>query len=135
MLCYVKLLGLWWNNPRKTSLIFFWVRVLSSHNPLNPLLVKPSNQTIFLIMAKDKHPWPTVRRAGLVAATGLSEEYIRTTLKSSLQENMYWFRIPNSCRILWNLELVRDWLANGNSPAHAKAVEKYLASLPSSDTA
>jgi hypothetical protein len=86
-------------------------------------------------MSKKIYEWPTVRRAGLVAATGLSEEYVRTELKNTLQEGIYWFRLPNSVRILWNLNLVRDWLVNGCSPAHTKAIEKYAASLPSSDAA
>jgi hypothetical protein len=86
-------------------------------------------------MAKYICPWPTVRRAGLVAATGLSEEYIRTDLKATLAEGLYWFRLPNSVRILWNLELVRDWLVNGDCDAHRRAVERYLASLASSDAA
>ncbi len=32
-------------------------------------------------MSKKKSPWPKVRRQGLVAATGLSEEYVRTDLQ------------------------------------------------------
>jgi hypothetical protein len=86
-------------------------------------------------MNKKVYEWPTVRRAGLVTATGLSEEYVRTDLKNTLQEGLYWFRLPNSVRILWNLNLVRDWLVNGNCPAHTRAIEKYIASLPSSDAA
>jgi endo-1,4-beta-D-glucanase Y len=86
-------------------------------------------------MSKKEFPWPTVRRQGLVAATGLSEEYVRTDLQKTLQEGIHWFRLPNSIRILWNLNLVRDWLVNGYSPAHTKAIEKYIASLPSSDAA
>jgi hypothetical protein len=86
-------------------------------------------------MSKTTHPWPFVRRAGLMESTGLSDEYIRKVLQKELQENLYWFRIPNSIRILWNLDLVRDWLMNGYSPAHTRAIEKYTASLPSSDVA
>lgn len=86
-------------------------------------------------MTNKVYPWPTVRRRELVTATGLSVEYIRTDLKTKLQEGLYWFRLPGTVRILWNLNLVRDWLVNGNSPAHARAVEKYIASLPSSDVA
>jgi hypothetical protein len=105
------------------------------HNPLKPLLGSlPTKPNIFT-MSKQIYEWPTVRRAGLVAATGLSEEYVRTELKNTLQEGIYWFRLPNSVRILWNLNLVRSWLCNANTPAHARAVEKYIASLPCSDAA
>jgi hypothetical protein len=118
------------NNPP----ILLLVKPIVRNNPRTPLLVKPSHPN-FLIMAKYICPWPTVRRAGLAVATGLSEEYIRTDLKTTLTEGLYWFRLPNSVRILWNLNLVRDWLVNGNTPAHARAIEKYIASLPSSDVA
>jgi hypothetical protein len=86
-------------------------------------------------MAKYICPWPTVRRAGLAEATGLSEEYIRTDLRATLAEGLYWFRLPNSVRILFNLNLIRDFLVNGNCDAHSRAIERYLASLPSSDAA
>jgi hypothetical protein len=32
-------------------------------------------------MSKKKFPWPTVCRQGLIAATGLSKEYVRTVLQ------------------------------------------------------
>jgi hypothetical protein len=86
-------------------------------------------------MSKNICQWPTVRRAGLRDATGLSDEYIRKDLQKILAEHLYWWRIPNSIRILWNLNLVRDWLKNGNSPEHTRAIEKFIASLPSSDAA
>ncbi len=81
-----------------------------------------------------QHSFPFVRRAALCAATGLSADWA-DDLKKTMTEKIYWFRIPGSIRVLYNVELIRDWLVNGDCPAHQKAVERYLASLPSSDAA
>jgi hypothetical protein len=35
--------------------------------------------------------------------------------------------------VIWVRDLVRDYLVNGDSAAHSKAIERFLASLPSSD--
>ena len=51
-----------------------------------------------------------------------------------LPEKLYWFHPPGSVRVLWNAALVRDWLLNGDSPAHSKAIESFYKSLPSSQT-
>jgi hypothetical protein len=85
-------------------------------------------------MNNKQHPWPTVRLAGLCSVTGLSKDW-GNDIKKQLPEGIYWHRIPCSIRVLYNLNLIRDWLANGDCPAHQRAVEKYLASLPSSDAA
>jgi hypothetical protein len=82
----------------------------------------------------EKYPWLTVRFAQLCAITGCSPDYVKHTIRG-LPENIYWSRYPGSTRVLYNLNLIRDWLVNGDSPAHQKAVEKYIASLPSSDAA
>jgi hypothetical protein len=80
-------------------------------------------------------PWPTVRRAALCTATGLSDEWA-DGIKKKLPEGIYWFRMPGSVRVLYNLNLIRDWLVNGSEcPAHQKAIESFIASLPSSDAA
>ncbi len=85
-------------------------------------------------MNNKQYPWPTVRLAGLCDVIGLSKDWAEEFRKQR-PEGIYWHRIGNSVRVLYNLNLIRDWLANGDSPAHQKAVEKYLASLPSSDAA
>jgi hypothetical protein len=75
----------------------------------------------------------TVRRAPLKNSTGLGDDYIEKEILGKRPEGIYWFRTPGSTRILYNLDLIKDWLVNGHCPAHEKAVKRYLASLPSSD--
>jgi hypothetical protein len=82
----------------------------------------------------EKYPWPTVRSAQLCAVLGCSSDYVKDTIRK-LPEGIYWSRYPNSIRVLYNLNLIRDWMISGDSPAHKKAVERFVASLPSSDAA
>lgn len=50
-----------------------------------------------------------------------------------LKKGIYWTTFPHiPSRHFWNKDLVRDWFVNGNSASHTRAVERYLASLPSS---
>jgi hypothetical protein len=79
--------------------------------------------------------WQTVRRGVLIETIGTSPDFVDHEIRTRLQEGIYWFRTPGSNKILYNLSLIRDWLANGDCPAHQKAVKRYLASLPSSDVA
>jgi hypothetical protein len=81
------------------------------------------------------YPWRTVRLSVLLNTIGVSQDFVTDEIRGKLQEGIYWFRTPGSTRILYNLDLIRDWLANGDCSAHAKAVKRYLASLPSSDVA
>jgi hypothetical protein len=70
-------------------------------------------------------------------ATGLSFEKLKQLRQDGvLQERIYWVKVPGSTHVLWNVPLVIDWLVNGpDSPVHQKAVEHFLASLPSSQCA
>lgn len=81
------------------------------------------------------YPWRTVRLSVLLSAIGVSQDFVTDEIRAKLTEGIYWFRTPGSMKILYNLDLIRDWLVNGDCPAHAKAVKRYLASLPSSDAA
>jgi hypothetical protein len=76
--------------------------------------------------------WPFGRVSELSLSTGLSADYYNKELRPKLREKIYWFRLPGSSRILWNINLVRDWLVNGDCPGHQRAIEAYLKSLPSS---
>jgi hypothetical protein len=69
--------------------------------------------------------------------TGLSSDKLRQLRQDGiLSERIYWVRIPESTKILWNIPLVIDWLVNGSdSPVHQRAIENFLASLPSSQSA
>jgi hypothetical protein len=65
---------------------------------------------------------------------GISQDCIKTNVKSGqLRQGVHFVTIPGSTKRLWRIDLVRDWLANGDSPAHQRAIERYLRSLPSSD--
>jgi hypothetical protein len=54
-------------------------------------------------------------------------------LRQKLPSPLYW--IQPDRKILWNFELVRDYLLNGDGPAHQRLVEEYLATLPSNRSA
>jgi hypothetical protein len=128
----------------KTSLDFLRVGLYFPYpNPKTPFLaaflLKPPQSNLVAIknnhIMTKQYPWPTVRLAVLLEIIGTSEDFVTSEIRGKLQEGVYWFRTPGSMRILYNLSLIRDWLANGECPAHQKAVKRYLASLPSSDVA
>ena len=57
---------------------------------------------------------------------------LETKLRQTLPEGIYWIQ-PNGKKILWNHELIRDYLLRSglpqdrlNNPVHKKLVEKYL---------
>ncbi|BAZ00004.1 hypothetical protein NIES37_39860 [Tolypothrix tenuis PCC 7101] len=65
--------------------------------------------------------------------TGLSECTLkRYRLQGKLQQDIHWVTI-NSRVVRYNITLVLDWLQNhaSNPQAHLRAIENYLASLPS----
>ena len=74
--------------------------------------------------------WPFVRTKEMVAISGLSADRLKLLRDTQLAEKLYWIR-PMGNRILWNAQLVRDWLVQGASPSHDKAIETYQKSLPS----
>lgn len=84
-------------------------------------------------------PWPKTfsPMRDAITATGMSFDKFRQLRRDGLlPERIYWVRIPGSTNILWNVPLVIDWLVNGpDSPDHQRAVENFLASLPSSQSA
>ncbi len=128
----------------KNVLGFFesWA-IFSIPNPKTPFLavflLKPTHSNLIAIknnhIMTKQYPWPTVRLAVLLDIIGTSEDFVTSEIRGKLPEGIYWFRTPGSIRILYNLSLIRDWLANGDCPAHQKAIKRYLASLPSSDAA
>ena len=83
---------------------------------------------------KIKIEFPLVKRMTMEHSAGVSKEYLRT-LRDLLPEGIYWFRMPNCTSILFNERLIIDYLVNGNSPSHQKAVELFISTLPSSQAA
>jgi len=68
----------------------------------------------------------------LSTLTGLSLRCLKQYRANGLLvEGIHWQRI-NSRVVLFNLPLVMDWIANRSNPmAHQRAINAYLASLPS----
>lgn len=68
----------------------------------------------------------------LAELTGLSPEtFKKYRLSGKWHEGIHWQRINSRC-ILYNLSLILDWVANRANPdAHQRAIDHYLASLPS----
>ncbi|MBE9087188.1 hypothetical protein IQ278_34710 [Tolypothrix sp. LEGE 11397] len=65
--------------------------------------------------------------------TGLSSETLKKyRLEGILQKDIHWVVI-NSRVIRYNISLVLDWMQNkdSNPQGHLRAIESYLASLPS----
>lgn len=68
----------------------------------------------------------------LAKVTGLSSETFKKYRLSGIwSEGIHWQRLNSRC-VLYNLSLILDWVANRNNPqSHQRAIESYLASLPS----
>jgi hypothetical protein len=76
--------------------------------------------------------FPFVRTKVMVASSGLSPDTLKQLRREVLDEKIYWFHPPGSVRVLWNIRLVTDWLVNGDTSAHRRAVESFAKSLASS---
>jgi hypothetical protein len=50
-------------------------------------------------------------------------------LRRQLPSPLYY--VFSGRKILWNVELVKDWVLNGDLPDHQKLIESYLCTLPS----
>lgn len=61
----------------------------------------------------------------------VSADYLKTKrVEGELRQWIHWVYLPGTPKILWRINLLRDWFANGgNCPAHQRAIEKYLALL------
>jgi hypothetical protein len=79
--------------------------------------------------------WAFIPSGEMCHQLGVSADSLKDwRVANVLKQGLYWTTFPNSSgRIFWNKDLVRDWFVNGNSPAHQRAIERYLSSLPSSD--
>ncbi len=80
------------------------------------------------------HNYQFVNKKVAHQLTGLSGETLkRYRLEGKLQRDIHWVAI-NSRVVRYNISLLLDWIQNqaSNPQAHLRAVENYLASLPSS---
>lgn len=84
-----------------------------------------------------KRPAPTpelVDTGAICLQLGISQDYLKNRrIAGELRQSVHFITLPGSTKILWNVEIVRDWLFNGGeSESHRRACEKFLKSLPSS---
>jgi hypothetical protein len=79
--------------------------------------------------------WAFIPNGEMCLQLGVSVDTLKDwRVAGVLKKGIYWTNFPHiPSRTFWNRDLVRDWFVNGNTPAHQKAIEKYLASLPTSD--
>jgi hypothetical protein len=78
--------------------------------------------------------WAGVPTREMCLQLGCSADTLKDLrVRGLLPRGIYWYTLPGSDRIIWVKDIVRDFLVNGNSPAHQRAIEKYLKSLPSHD--
>jgi hypothetical protein len=79
--------------------------------------------------------WAGVPTREMCAYVGVSADTLKYwRVRGLLKRGIHWHTLPDSDRIIWIKDLVRDYLVNGgDSTAHLRAIEKYLASLPSSN--
>jgi hypothetical protein len=78
-------------------------------------------------------PWVPSGEMGKQIASSRST-LKRWRQKGEIDQDIHWLYAPGTkARILWNRDLMRSWVACGgdkNHPAHQKAIESYLKSLP-----
>lgn len=79
--------------------------------------------------------WILVPTGEICQQLGLSGATFRRWRKFEvITEGIHWMYRPGTkARILWNLDLMRDFVANsGDCPAHRRSIDRYIKSLPSS---
>jgi hypothetical protein len=79
--------------------------------------------------------WAGVPTREMCAYIGVSTDTLKDwRVRGLLRQGIHWYTMPGSPNIIWIKDLVRDFLANSGEPdAHKRAIERYLASLPSSE--
>jgi hypothetical protein len=87
---------------------------------------------VFPKIASPDAEWQTAQKCAQI--TGLGHWWFRDRrLEGSFTEGAHYAKPPGTHGYLYNLPLVRDFIANGgNTLAHQAAVQTYLAGLPSS---
>jgi hypothetical protein len=72
----------------------------------------------------------------LCEAIQATPSYLTVSRKTGIfKRGIHYSTLPGSNRLLWNLDLIVDLIANSDDPdAHQRAIEAFLASLPSSQS-
>lgn len=66
----------------------------------------------------------------------VKQNYIQITtfqsakLREKLPRGIYWIQMIERGVVLWNWDLLQDYLTRGDRPEHQALVEEYLKSLP-----
>jgi hypothetical protein len=83
------------------------------------------------LTTKKKYPtdFPIIGSSLLEQALDIRKTQ-RQKLQKQLASPIYWYQFPGGRKVFWNLNLVRDYLLNGNTDGHQALVEQYLQSLP-----
>ena len=78
--------------------------------------------------------WRLVPSNEICKQLGISYSTLKRWRKTgAIMEGLHWQYLPGTkARLLWNLDLMRDWVSNSGTPAHTRSIELYIASLPSS---
>jgi hypothetical protein len=78
--------------------------------------------------------WRLVPSQEICQQLGISYSTLKRWRKTEvITEGLHWqYRPGTKARLLWNLDLMRDWVSNSGTPAHARSIELFVASLPSS---
>jgi len=83
------------------------------------------------VLSQERFRSASKYRAAEILGFSSPESLKRYRRDGRLVKNIHWFSI-NSRRIVYNEDLLIDWVANQSDPeAHQRAIEGYLASLPS----
>jgi hypothetical protein len=95
--------------------------------------------TVRTITPKIEILWPIAATDEICKQLGVRPGVLKDWRESkAITQGIHWYYRPGTTnRILWNLDLMRDFVAVGdqNNSGHKKAIERYLASLPSSKSA
>jgi hypothetical protein len=81
--------------------------------------------------------WRLVPSHEICEQLGISYSTLKRWRKAAvIREGLHWQYMPGTkARLLWNLDLMRDWVSNSGTSAHVRSIERYVASLPSSKSA
>jgi hypothetical protein len=102
-----------------------------------PKATKPTPKLLQLKIMTHRVKRPAVQWIGcstkeMCLVAGVSTDTLKGwRVRESLRQGVHYHTLPGTTKIIWIRDLVRDWLVNGDSPAHQRAIERYLKSLPS----
>lgn len=91
---------------------------------------KPISQEVTPTVPKT---WPFIDSRTLRRDHFNGGKFVEARLREKLPSPLYWIK-PDR-KVLWNVNLVRDYLLNGDGPNHQRLAEAYLSTLPGQQSA